>query len=79
MLRLLRVINDRALKAGQKCRVDEMCGIGGPGGFPQGRELQVVNRVKRRVFTVQRQLVEGDCLLSSPNIPVRVSSNGRAY
>lgn len=53
-----------------------MCGIGGPGGFPQGRELQVVHRVERRVFTVQRQLVEGDCLLSSPNIPVRVSSHG---
>lgn len=69
-------VNYRSLKAGQRCRVDKMCGIGGPGGFPQGRELQVVHRVERRVFTVQRQLVEGDCLLSSPNIPVRVSSHG---
>lgn len=42
---------------------------------------RLVNWMGKRVvasFTVQRQLVDGDSLPSSPNNPVHVS-NGRAY
>jgi hypothetical protein len=61
----------------KKSWIDEFRGIGvGRVAFLQAREL-----VGKRVvasFTVQRQLVEGEGLPSSPNIRVHVS-NGRAY